>query len=170
MSALLAAETGIVLEKIIGPWARRIQHQLGANIEFLVAQAIARPHADDALAFPEKSHGLGVIRNHRTALGRRLDEGEHQPRGVIHLSVLEDGPARQCPRLEFRKQLERLIARQQPGAGNAARAIGDARILAGGQQIVGEHPSRQKRLALPAVAVGRNHNGQGIDQMRRDAQ
>ena len=109
-----------------------------------------------------------VCRN-GTPGGSRLDEGEDQTSRIVHLAVLEYGRARQGSLLEFGKQLEGLVTRQQAGAGDLPGAVADRGVFARGQQVIGEHAGSQKRLALAAMPVGGNGNGQGIDQVRCNA-
>ncbi len=131
---------------------------------------IAHPRAAHAALVPEKSRRLGVIGGERSTAHGGLDEGEHQARRVVHLPVLEYRPAREGALFEFGEQLEGLGTRQQLRARDAARVIGNACISAERQQIVDIHAGGQECLALAAVPVGRNQDGERRDQMRRDAQ
>jgi len=64
-----------------------------------------------------------VVCRNGTPGGSRLDEGEDQTSRVVHLAVLEYGRARQGSLLEFGKQLEGLVTRQQAGAGDLPGAV-----------------------------------------------
>src|SRR5271170_2283820 len=112
MSASMLREILRILQKIVRPWSRRVQHQLRADIEFRSARDVTRADAAHALSLPEEGERLRVVRGHGPLVHCRFDEREHQTGRVVHLAIFEYGTARQGALLDLRKQLQNLIPRQ----------------------------------------------------------
>ena len=70
------------LQKPFGPRPRRVDDNLGADLESLTAEAIARRHADDARSLDQQALRLDIIANTSAEFRRSRRESEHETRRI----------------------------------------------------------------------------------------
>ncbi len=109
--ALECTEARFVAVDEIGPRPGCVERQTRANVERLARQDIACANPANLRISPQIILRFEVIARACTLRDGRLHEREHQPRGVVHLTVFKENGAAQIRCRKLRIECEQLAAR-----------------------------------------------------------
>jgi hypothetical protein len=145
---------------VVGPDARRVDHDAGADLELTTVLQVDGAYADHPLALPEEAGHLDPRRHMGPVRGGGPGDREHQP-GVVDLRVVVADRAVVVLRGEVRRQSGHGLAGQVPVPRQAGLAGAEPR-----HRVVEQQPGADVG-ALPAAVGQRVEERDRPDQVRR---
>ena len=154
----------------LGVGAGGVEDHGGADVERGPARPIERLDGADAAVHHVQPGRLDMVEGNGTQGRGAQDEGQDQARRVQHLAVAEQAGAGEALGVEAREAGQGLGAGEEAGRGDVAGGVGDAPVAVEGEGVIEAGGEAEDPAALEAMAIGRDRDRQGPDQMRGDAE